>query len=207
MKWRRTLITLHRDVGFLAVGLTLVYAVSGIAVNHREHWDFNWSRELRVEHIGSPAELLNGSAGTVLVGAGEPGEVARANEAELVRRITAATGRTKAPYKAFWRSRDRLSLFFGRADEDVVDYKPSQGLATHERRRDRFLIRPMNFLHLNEGRKAWTWLADGYAAALLFLALSGTLIVKGRKGLIGRGGIYLLLGVLLPVVAWVLMAR
>ena len=30
MRWRRTLIFLHRDAGFLCLGLTLVYAVSGV---------------------------------------------------------------------------------------------------------------------------------------------------------------------------------
>jgi signal transduction histidine kinase len=32
--WRRWSIVLHRDVGYLAVAMTLAYAISGIAVNH-----------------------------------------------------------------------------------------------------------------------------------------------------------------------------
>jgi len=39
LPWRRWLHAAHRDVGYLAVGLTLVYAVSGIAVNHNSTWD------------------------------------------------------------------------------------------------------------------------------------------------------------------------
>jgi hypothetical protein len=34
IKWRPTLRALHRDFGYLAVGLTFVYALSGLAVNH-----------------------------------------------------------------------------------------------------------------------------------------------------------------------------
>jgi hypothetical protein len=34
MSWRRVNNVLHRDLGYLLVGLTLVYAVSGVAVNH-----------------------------------------------------------------------------------------------------------------------------------------------------------------------------
>ncbi len=41
MAWRRVLVGLHRDIGFLILGLTLVYGVSGIAVNHRHHWNPN----------------------------------------------------------------------------------------------------------------------------------------------------------------------
>ena len=33
--WRKLNNALHRDVGFLIVGLTIVYGVSGLAVNHR----------------------------------------------------------------------------------------------------------------------------------------------------------------------------
>lgn len=210
MKWRRTLIALHRDLGFFAVGLTLVYAVSGIAVNHREDWDYNYSRERATERIGSPAELLGvdrAADGLTEVGAAAaaPGALARTRQDALVERISVVLGRKDRPYKVMWRGRDRLSLLFGKADEDIVDYRPSRGEVEHEVKRDRFLIRQLNFLHLNEGRKAWTWIGDGYAGVLIFLALSGSLIVKGRKGLKGRGGVYLGLGVLVPVVLYLLL--
>jgi hypothetical protein len=32
----------HRDLGYLAVGLTIVYALSGLAVNHIADWDPNF---------------------------------------------------------------------------------------------------------------------------------------------------------------------
>ena len=50
-----------------------------------------------------------------------------------------------------------------------------------------------NWLHLNRGKKAWTYVADSYAAFLLFLAFSGLFMIPGRKGLIGRGAIIALL--------------
>jgi hypothetical protein len=201
MRIRPLLVALHRDVGFFAVGLTLVYGVSGIAVNHREHWDYNYSRELRVERIGLPAELL-GKADA----AAQPGELARAEQDVLVKRIVQASGRTDPPYNAFWRGPDRLSLFFGSGDQDVVDYSPSTGVIQHVRRAKRPLLRQLNFLHLNEGHGLWTWFADGYAVLLLFLAISGPFIIKGRKGLAGRGGLYLALGVGVPIALYFLLA-
>jgi hypothetical protein len=33
---------IHRDVGYVCVGLTLVYAVSGVAVNHVRDWNPNY---------------------------------------------------------------------------------------------------------------------------------------------------------------------
>src|SRR5688572_31795033 len=38
-KLRPWLRALHRDLGYLAVGLTVMYALSGLAVNHIADWD------------------------------------------------------------------------------------------------------------------------------------------------------------------------
>ena len=46
----------------------------------------------------------------------------------------------------------------------------------------------------------WTVAADVYASALLLLALSGIFLVRGRKGLKGRGGLLMTSGFLLPIV-------
>src|SRR5690606_41194055 len=42
-RWRPWLRAIHRDVGYLAVGLTFVYALSGLAVNHIQDWDPNFT--------------------------------------------------------------------------------------------------------------------------------------------------------------------
>ena len=34
MKWRKINLVLHRDIGYLCVGLTLAYSISGITLNH-----------------------------------------------------------------------------------------------------------------------------------------------------------------------------
>lgn len=82
---------------------------------------------------------------------------------------------------------------------------PEAGIAEHQIRRDRFLFRQINFLHLNEARGAWTWTADVYAAALAFLALSGVIMVNGRKGLKGRGAVFTAIGLGVPVLGYLLL--
>lgn len=199
MPWRRWLFSLHRDVGFLCLGLTLVYAISGVAVNHRHHWDYNRSTSIQTHSIGQPAQLLADHR------AKAAGELARERQEALVERIRLALHRPARPRKAFWRGPDRLSLFFGAADSDVVDYSPAKGVAEWTRRRERPVLRQLNFLHLNERPGPWTYLADLYAVALAFLAISGVLIVRGRRGLRGRGGLLLLVGVAIPLLAlWLL---
>lgn len=61
-------------------------------------------------------------------------------------------------------------------------------------------IRAANWLHLNRGKKAWTWFADGYAVVLLFLATSGIFMLPGRKGLLGRGAVLVGLGIAIPLI-------
>jgi len=200
--WRARLFSLHRDLGYLAFGLTVIYAISGIAVNHRHDFDSDRYREERQVAVGSPVELL----------ASLPQErrdaiqanldaITREEEALLVARISSALQRPTPPKNAFWRGKDRLSLFFETGERDTVDYRPSTGTATALRLRDRFFFRDVNFLHLNEAKRAWTWISDAFALVLLFLAVSGLVMVKGKKGFVGRGGVLAALGIVVPVAA------
>jgi hypothetical protein len=204
-RWRATLIWLHRDVGFFCLGLTVVYAVSGIAVNHRGDWDYNHRIEERVFDVGPPEALL-AERGLLIASElpSEPGEVARQHQGALVDALLARLQRETPPRKVFWRGPNRLSLFFAEGERDIVDYLPQQGRAEWTVKTPRPIIRPFNILHLNELRQSWTWMADTYAVLLLFLAVSGMLMVKGKKGLLGRGGLLAAAGIAIPVIVLLL---
>jgi hypothetical protein len=58
----------------------------------------------------------------------------------------------------------------------------------------------MNFMHLNTGKSVWTGIADAFAGILIILALTGIFLVRGSKGLKGRGGILMGLGFFLPLI-------
>src|SRR5690606_1023053 len=73
------------------------------------------------------------------------------------------------------------------------------GKVLEEGQEPRFFLRLANWLHLNRGKKAWTYFADGYAVLLLFLALSGLFMIPGRKGLLGRGAVIATLGAAIPL--------
>ena len=38
-KWRKWNKAIHRDFGYFFFGMTLIYAISGIALNHLDDWD------------------------------------------------------------------------------------------------------------------------------------------------------------------------
>jgi len=163
------------------VGLTLVYAISGIAVNHAHHWDANYARtvtEMRMEPVGL-------------------GPTAEIRPLVLERLALSE------PIKNTWRADPAtLQVFLEGCAYDV-------NLETGEVLRRGFRKRPflfdLNFMHLNSGKAPWTGIADVYAGGLIVLALTGIFLVRGRRGLAGRGGVMMALGVLLPLVYAVAM--
>ncbi|HOU90667.1 MAG TPA: PepSY-associated TM helix domain-containing protein [Polyangiaceae bacterium] len=202
MSVRRHLVAWHRDLGYLACGLTVAYAVSGVAVNHEEHWDYNRATRREARTIGAPAVILPGlteQRRRELDAA--PTAVADAELPALIDAVTARVGRPAPPHNAFFRGPDAMHLYYASGDSDEVVYHPRSGRAELIRRRDRWLLRDLNYLHLNEGRGLWTYVADAYAVVLATLALTGIFIARGRRGLRGRGGLLLALGLVVPLVA------
>jgi uncharacterized protein len=170
--WNRSL---HRDVGYLAVGLTIVYAASGIAVNHIADWDPSFRSYARTHELGGPV-------------AGDDAAAA----ASVMKRL-GIDGSVRDTYRP---KPDELEVTL---DKRTLHVNTKTGHVVDEGQEPRFLLRAANWLHLNRGKRAWTIVADAYAAALLFLAFSGMLMIAGRKGIVGRGGVLVLLGALVPI--------
>lgn len=170
---RRLLRALHRDIGYALVGLTFVYALSGLAVNHVEDWDPSFSHVERVHEValGADQDEAVAAARRALEIDEEPTEVYAITDTEIE--------------VSFERRTLHLDLDHDRIREEAQE--------------PRFLLRAANWLHLNRGKRAWTYVADAFAVLLLFLATSGLFMLPGRKGLIGRGGVLLLLGAAIPV--------
>jgi len=248
--WRNTLRSLHRDAGFFAVGLTFLYALSGLAVNHINDWDPSFIQhqrsatvdvdlpdddaqaaaivlgELKIDdepldvfgerstlvryEVSMPAsfveihpdteEILVTKRGSNETQVYELGEPLPENDWKAAREALRRIGMTDEPLAVHRVTIPvrRLTITFENNTISVDDLGDKADVY-EEGQRPRFLLHLANWLHLNRGKKAWTWVADAYAIVLLFLATSGMLMVRGRKGLIGRGGIFLLLGVSVPV--------
>ncbi len=175
--WRPWLRAMHRDIGYLAVGLTFVYALSGLAVNHLTDWtdgDASFKTYSRTHELGP---LVGDDA---------------AIAADLGRRLAIK----EVPREIFRESVDRLDVIF---DKRSLHANTTTGQVVDEGQEPRFVLRVANWLHLNRGKKAWTYFADGYAAGLLLLALSGMFMIAGKKGLLGRGAVLVAIGIAVPV--------
>ncbi len=171
--WRAWVRALHRDLGYLAVGLTFVYALSGLAVNHIADWDPNFRNLARTHAVGPVA--------------GDDEVAAKA--------VLGKLGITDAP-KEVYRAGDSLEILFERR---TLHVDTKTGHVQDEEQQPRLLLRAANWLHLNRGKKAWTYFADAYAAGLLILATSGLFMIPGKKGLFGRGLVIAAIGVAIPV--------
>ena len=174
-KLRPWLRALHRDLGYLAVGLTLVYAISGLAVNHVADWNPSFAAIEREYDVPAPLPDDDTAAAAVLA---------------------KAAGIDAAPIDVYRVSDDELEVAF---EQRTLHANPRTGHVFEEGESPRPFLRVANWLHLNRGKQAWTLVADAYAVFLLFLATSGMLMLPGKKGLRGRGWIFVLLGAAVPI--------
>jgi len=174
LPWRRWWRALHRDIGYFAVGLTLVYAVSGIAVNHIADWDPSFEQFKQTVQV----------------------EPFPGDDQAVSQRALMELGITDTPVDVYRSSDTRVDISLENA---TVHVNPATGIIIAEGQRARPVLRDINWLHLNRGKKAWTIFADGFAGMLVFLAISGMFMIKGRRGFIGRGAVFVTLGLAIPI--------
>lgn len=168
---------LHRDIGFLCAGMTILYCLSGIAVNHVDVWNSTY----RFERFTTKLEI----AGP----AGDPDE----KWADEVCRFLKIKEKQK---NCFQSSPDTVRIFL---ETSIIDVNLKTLMATYEKAVERPFFSEVNFLHLNKAKKLWTHVADVYALGLLYLSVSGLFMVRGDRGMWGRGGLLTFLGILIPL--------
>jgi len=182
MRLRKLVIATHRDLGYFFAGLTVIYAVSGVAVNHIEDWNPNYVLRTEFREVGEIPESDPATAAGVVLDRlsvnDEPNAVVRT-------------------------SPNQLKIFL---DQRTLTVELPRGRLEDERVRRRFAFYELNYLHLNHGKGIWTWLADVYAVGLTILALTGIFIIQGKKGLGGRGRWLLAAGLAIPLIYLVLVS-
>lgn len=176
MKWlnnknlRKWLRIIHRDLGYFFVGITFVYGISGIILNHKEikkdpafktHIvDVQFSKALTISEFKKEFE----------------------NEYPY-------TLNKIIPNNTSY----QLYLQGG-----MGNYNTETGLVYFEIYQKKPIVYFINKLHYNQ-KKYWTAIADIFAGAMIFFALSGLFMVRGKNSILKRGKWYLITGILLVV--------
>jgi hypothetical protein len=176
MNVRKSLRSLHRDFGYLVVGITFIYTVSGIALNHRTDWNPHYtmiSEDITVTPV-QKAEFTENEIGILL-----------------------ESFEYKAKYKKHFVTKDSKIKIF--VEEGTVIYLPEQGKASLEVLKKRPFFFQINKIHLAQTDRLWIWISDLMAFFLLFVAISGLFLLKGKNGITGRGLWFTAAGVLIPL--------
>jgi hypothetical protein len=178
MKWRKWFRVIHRDFGYLFFGATIVYAISGIALNHLDDWNPNFV--ITVEQITVDDPSVYGKE----VSTGE------------IMTLLETYGMEERYKNHYHPSPGQLKVFLT-GGSLILNVENGYGLIELSTRRPFF--REVNYLHYNP-IKSWTWFSDLYAGALVILAITGLFIIRGKKGITGRGAWLTILGIIIPVV-------
>ena len=179
-KWSRII---HRDVSYLFAGMILIYALSGILMNHRR--DLNPHYSVEVKEFKVTQDLS------------DKDKIDKALVLEVLQPLEEADNYTKH----YFQKDGRMKVFLKGGSNLVVDTQT--GAAVYEKLERRFLLSDMVKLHYNPG-KWWTTFSDIFAVSLILITLTGMVMIKGKKGFWGRGGILFVIGILLPILFLIL---
>ncbi len=175
---RRWFRVLHRDIGYFFIGSALIYGISGIALNHMADWNPNYSVELssfETERLITKDTSSNESI------------IALLTDLDL-----------EKDYKKHYWPNDNVVKVFLKGGSNVI-LNTEEGFGQIELLKKRTIFYEVNFLHYNP-HAWWMWFSDLFAVALIFLAVSSLFIVKGRHGATKKGGIYIALGFIIPLI-------
>ena len=178
MNWRRWNNIIHRDLGYLCFGLTIIYVISGVAVNHIHDWNPTYKIEKVKTNVGP---LL--SKGRLVTD-------------QEIRNILEKIGTGTEFKKKFQPAPDSLKIY---QEGNTIDVELLTGNVVQEKVAKRPFFFQVNFLHLNHPKKLWTWFADLYAVCLGLLACTGLFVLRGKKGISGRGAWLTAAGFVLPL--------
>lgn len=177
-RWSRTL---HRDLSYIFAGVLLVYAATGFMLNHKSDFNSNYSIEqhrYKIENV--PAAIDDDYAASLLD---------RWDEREN--------------YTAWYDFDDESFKVFVRGGSTLLVNRTT-GEAVYESVKKRPVLSSLNRLHYNPNR-FWTIFSDIFLASLVIIVLTGLIMVKGKNGLCGRGGVELLIGIAIPILFMILL--
>jgi len=177
MNIRKSLRSLHRDFGYLVVGITFIYTISGIAMNHRQDWNPHYT--LVSEELTIPAS--------------DQMEYSKTEIGSLLGKF-----KNRPAYKKHFITKDATIKIF--VSEGTVIYAPLEGKAELELLKKRPFWFQINRIHLAQTDRLWIWISDIMAVFLLFVAISGLFLLKGKYGIKGRGLWLTSIGIVIPLV-------
>ncbi len=176
-KWSRTI---HRDLSFFFSGIILVYAFSGIFLNHKADFNSNYSIKQH-EFTVKGQHPLNASD---------------FNAERVKEELLQPYDETQNYTKHYFPDSLTMKVFLKGGSSMVLSLETGKGV--YESVKKRQIISSINRLHYNPN-KWWTIFSDIFIGSLIIITITGLIMNKGKKGLMGRGGIELIIGIIIPL--------
>ncbi|MBD3257148.1 hypothetical protein GF377_01850 [candidate division GN15 bacterium] len=177
IKWRKWNNIFHRDLGYVFFGMTVIYALSGIALNHIADWNPNYV--ISHEEVRWTGGQFDGAV----------------SKDEVLAFLSQYDEQDS--YKHHYYPAPGVLKVFLQGGSVQLDM--NTGTGTIERIRKRPIFYEVNYLHYNP-KRAWTWFSDIFCVGLITISITGLFVLKGRKGITGRGAWLTGLGIVLPLV-------
>lgn len=175
-KWSRII---HRDLSFFFSGVIIIYAVSGFVLNHKN--DFNSDYSINIyDFIVEGSYPLSQEIFTK----------------EKVITILEPYNEADNYTKHYFPDNESMKVFLKGGSSLEVNL--ANGKALYEQVRKRPIISQFNWLHYNP-HKWWTIFSDIFAFSLILITLTGLVLTRGKNSLWGRGGILVIIGIIIPL--------
>ncbi len=179
-KWNRIL---HRDVGYFFFGMTIIYCISGIALNHKKDWNPNYNISYEDFTIKEPIDKA-------------------AINQEWVLALLKNYHEEDHFKKYFFPNENTLKVFIDNGTVSV-DLQNKDGYI--EKITKKPLFYQVNFLHYNPG-KWWLWFSDIFCVSLIIIAITGLFVIPKSKNSLTKRGIWFVIGgLLIPILALMLL--
>lgn len=164
----------HRRIGLLFTGILLIFAVSGIALNHQSQWDPYYTVSKRHEMAKDLSPSMD--------------------EDELDLYLRKKYSINEKVNSSVWENSHIATMSYSNGISIVIDLQNKS--IVKEVTSKRPVIYNFIHLHLNAIKGLWIYFADIFAIGMILLSLSGIYLTLGRFAKIEYS--FLLLGLLLP---------
>lgn len=178
--------SLHRDLGYFFIGITLIYAITGFILSARGlgwfKYDYNFQTNIS-KNISTDEFKEN------LISEAKNGKL------DYIYKIGAKDVVEKNIKRLTFSKEENSTLYFEHKYMHVV-YNKNSGEININYKAYPALLQIFISSHLSTNNRAWYYLAMGYSVVLAFFALSAMVIVKGKYGFKKRGLTLMLVGII-----------
>lgn len=177
----------HRDLGYLVIGITIVYSLSGIMLSFRDLHIFEKEYMLtsKIEkNLKNPEDSFIDSFIKNEEKSNLPSHVVKKSVIDSLKQIE-----NTDTYIKYQVSRKK--------DLKTITYYKNSGEVIYSISAYPTFIKPFIDAHKSSSQDKWLYLSLTYSVILFFLAISAIFMVKGKNGFRQRGVYLTLLGIIL----------